>query len=221
VLSTEPERELPELADMPELRGRAMLVRRSQPLPVECVVRGYLEGSAWKDYKASQMVSGIPLPGRLRLHEKLPHPIFTPSTKAEAGHDEPISFEEVVELIGLHAAEHVRHVSVQLYQFAYEHLLPKGIVLCDTKFEFGMLGNDILLIDEALTPDSSRFCEAEGFEPGGNARSLDKQYVRDYIETTDWNKMPPAPALPPEVIEQMTRRYVEIYGRITGDSVRE
>ncbi|MGI8907807.1 MAG: phosphoribosylaminoimidazolesuccinocarboxamide synthase [Candidatus Sumerlaeaceae bacterium] len=215
VISAEPEKGLAELADVLELRGRAMLVRRTQPLPVECVVRGYLEGSAWKDYQRSRMVSGIPLPSGLRLHEKLPHPIFTPSTKAEAGHDAPISFEEVVELIGLHAAEHVRHVSVQLYKFAYEQLLPKGIVLCDTKFEFGVLGNDILLIDEALTPDSSRFCEVDGYEPGGIARSLDKQYVRDYLETTDWDKQPPGPGLPPEVIEQMTRRYVEIYERIT------
>lgn len=216
VISAEPQRELPALGDKADLAGRAMLVRRTKPLPVECVVRGYLEGSAWKDYQRSRMVSGIPLPKGLRLHEKLPHPIFTPSTKAESGHDEAISFEEVVELIGLHAAEHVRHTSVALYQFAYEQLLPKGIVLCDTKFEFGVLGNEIMLIDEALTPDSSRFCEAEGFTPGGVARSLDKQYVRDYVEQTGWDKQPPAPIVPPEVIHQMTKRYVEIYERITG-----
>jgi phosphoribosylaminoimidazole-succinocarboxamide synthase len=219
LLSTSPADVLPELAELSNLKDRAMLVKRTQPLPVECVVRGFVEGSAWKDYQRSKMVSGIPLPNGLRLHERLPHPIFTPSTKAEAGHDAPISFEEVVELIGLHAAEHVRHVSVSLYQFAYEQLLKKGIVLCDTKFEFGLLGNDILLIDEALTPDSSRFCESEGYEPGGVARSLDKQYVRDYLEQTDWDKQPPAPLLPPHVIEQMTRRYVEIYERITGSSL--
>jgi phosphoribosylaminoimidazole-succinocarboxamide synthase len=217
VLSAEPEKVLPEIAENDELRGRAMLVRRTRPLPVECVVRGYLEGSGWKDYQRCRMVSGIPLPAGLQLHSKLPHPIFTPSTKAEAGHDEAISFEEVVELIGLHAAEHVRHTSVALYQFAHARLLEKGIVLCDTKFEFGVLGNEILLIDEALTPDSSRFCEAEGYEPGGQARSLDKQYVRDYVEQTGWNKQPPAPSLPADVIEQMTRRYTEIYERITGE----
>lgn len=204
----------------PELRGRCSLVRRAQTLPVECVVRGYLEGSAWKDYTASGEVSGVKLPPGLRRRQRLEHPVFTPSTKAEAGHDEPISFERVVELVGVDIAEQIRYHSLRLYEFGHERLREKGIVLSDTKFEFGITpGGELLLIDEILTPDSSRFWEGETYGPDGEPRSYDKQYVRDYVEQIGWDKRPPAPRLPDDVVGGMTRRYCEIFERITGRSI--
>jgi phosphoribosylaminoimidazole-succinocarboxamide synthase len=200
----------------PALHGRCSLCRPAQPLPVECVVRGYLEGSAWNDYSRDGEVSGVRLPPGLNRRDRLPSPIFTPSTKAEAGHDEPISFERVVELIGVRHAEIARHKSLELYRYAYELLQPKGIILSDTKFEFGITEDgELILIDEVLTPDSSRFWIAETYRPGAEAVSMDKQFVRDYVERIGWNKRPPAPALPQDVISGTSRRYIEIYEQIT------
>ena len=209
--------EIPEVADLPEMAGRCTLCRPAKPLPVECVVRGYLEGSAWGDYQRNGIVSGVALPPGLNRRQKLDAPIFTPSTKAEEGHDEPISFDETINLVGVEIAEKVRAYSIALYEFAHARLLEKGIVLSDTKFEFGVLENgEIILIDEALTPDSSRFWVKETYGPEGNPQSYDKQYVRDYVENIGWDKKPPAPGLPEEVIDGMTQRYVEIYKLITG-----
>ncbi len=212
--------EISAVAGDPAMAGRCTLCRMAKPFPVECVVRGYLEGSAWKDYLESGEVSGIALPAGLKRRGKLEIPLFTPSTKAEEGHDEPISFERVVELVGADAAEKLRDISIKLFNFAHDKLLPMGIVLSDTKFEFGTTEDgEIILIDEALTPDSSRFWEAESYKPEGDARSFDKQYVRDYVESIGWDKKPPAPQLPQEVIDGMTKRYVDIYGLITGEAL--
>jgi phosphoribosylaminoimidazole-succinocarboxamide synthase len=220
LISAEPVEQLGLAGSHPELRGRCTLCRRAKPLPVECVVRGYLEGSAWKDYQESQSVCGIKLPSGLSRRAKLPHPIFTPTTKATSGHDLPITFEEVVELVGVETAEAIRHKSIELYAFAHERLLTMGILISDTKFEFGISEEGkLMLIDEAMTPDSSRFWEAEGYTSGGNSRSLDKQYVRDFVEKIGWNKTPPAPHLPEDVRNNTTQLYVEIYGRITGRSL--
>lgn len=200
-----------------QLHGRSSLCRKVSPLPVECVVRGYLEGSAWKDYQQHGAVCGIKLPPGLSRRARLPHPIFTPTTKATSGHDLPISFEQVVEMIGVDKAEFIRHASIDLYSFAHERLLSKNILVSDTKFEFGVdQDGRIILIDEALTPDSSRFWEADGYTSGGDSRSLDKQYVRDYVEGIGWGKKPPAPRLPEDVIQNTTRLYVEIFEKITG-----
>jgi len=219
LVSAQPEKDFLDLPDETVISGRASLCRRAKALPVECVVRGYLEGSAWKDYSAGGSVSGVVLPKGLQRRERLHQPIFTPSTKAESGHDEAISFEKVVELVGVDVAEQIRHYSIQLYQFAHERLLQKGIVLCDTKFEFGLFGDDVMLIDEALTPDSSRFWEADTVRTGQEPHSLDKQYVRDYVESIGWDKTPPAPRLPKQIIDGMTQRYLQIYERITGKSL--
>lgn len=216
LISAEPAERLKLAADHPELIGRCTLCRRAKPLPVECVVRGYLEGSAWKDYQETQSVCGIKLPAGLTRRAKLPHPIFTPTTKESSGHDMPITFEQVVELIGVETAEAVRAKSIELYSFAHDQLLKKDILISDTKFEFGLAEGKLLLIDEALTPDSSRFWEAGSYSSGGETRSLDKQYVRDYVEKIGWNKTPPAPHLPEDVVTNMTQRYVEIFSRITG-----
>ena len=200
----------------PELAGRCVLGRRARVFPVECIVRGYLEGSAYGLYRESGEVCGVPLPAGLERRARLPHPIFTPTTKAEEGHDEPINFDEVVGIIGVEAAEFIRQKSIDLYRFAHDMLLPKGIVVSDTKFEFGLTDDGIILIDEALTPDSSRFWEAATYTAGGEARSLDKQFVRDYVESVGWNKKPPAPRLPSDVIEGMTARYAAIFELITA-----
>lgn len=211
---------IPAVAGDPAMRNRCSLCRRATPFPVECVVRGYLEGSAWKDYQETGMVSGVKLPEGLRRRERLVEPVFTPSTKAEEGHDEPIDFARVVELVGLNAASQLRALSIELFKFAHAKLLPMGIVLSDTKFEFGTAEDgSIILIDEVLTPDSSRFWEAETYWPDSVPRSFDKQYVRDYVESIGWDKKPPAPKLPDEVIDGMTQRYVEIYNLITGGSL--
>ena len=209
--------ELSPYAD--ELRGRAMLVRKTEPILVECVVRGYLSGSGWKEYRESGSVSGVRLPAGLVESDRLPQPIFTPSTKAAIGHDENISFDQVVSEIGGPLAERLREVSLTLYRRAAEHAMARGIIIADTKFEFGTLGNDLVWIDEALTPDSSRFWPADRYEPGKAQPSFDKQYVRDYLERIAWNKQPPAPVLPPEVVAGTKEKYREAYQRITGHAL--
>jgi len=205
-----------------QARGRALVVRRLEMLPVECVVRGYITGSGWKDYQASGSVSGIALPGGLRESERLPEPLFTPSTKAEEGHDEAIDFERAVALVGDRALmERVRDVSIALYSFAAEHARARGVILADTKFEFGLDGDGQLVLgDEVLTPDSSRYWPAEGFQPGRGQPSFDKQYVRDWAAASGWDKKPPAPAIPDEVVAGTRSRYVEAYELITGESFK-
>ena len=202
-----------------ELAGRAMLVRRTEPVPIECVVRGYISGSGWKDYQKTGGICGIPLPAGLRESDRLPEPIFTPSTKATTGHDENISFEETVSRIGRPLAERLRDVSLALYRRAYEHAAARGIIIADTKFEFGLLCRELIWIDEALTPDSSRFWPAAQYSPGKAQPSFDKQYVRDYLERIGWNKQPPAPALPPDVVAATREKYKEAYQRITGHAL--
>ncbi|MCL6555156.1 MAG: phosphoribosylaminoimidazolesuccinocarboxamide synthase [Burkholderiales bacterium] len=200
-----------------QVKNRALVVRRLTPLPIEAIVRGYLVGSAWKEYQATGSVCGIPLPAGLRLADRLPEPLFTPSTKAPQGsHDENISFARMAELIGAGAAERVREVALALYREAAAYALARGIIIADTKFEFGTDGCGILyLIDEALTPDSSRFWPAEDYRPGTNPVSFDKQYVRDWLEASGWNKAPPPPSLPPEVIARTAEKYREALRRLT------
>jgi phosphoribosylaminoimidazole-succinocarboxamide synthase len=211
----------PELAAYREqLEGRSMLCQKTKPLPVECVVRGYLSGSGWKDYRATGKICGIPLPAGLRESERLPEPIFTPSTKATAGHDENISFDEAASMIGGELAERVRAVSLDIYRSAVAYAEPRGIILADTKFEFGLLGDKLIWIDEALTPDSSRFWPADGYKSGRSQPSFDKQYVRDYLERIGWNKQPPGPELPPEVVEATRARYREAYRQLTGHELK-
>ena len=202
-----------------EIRGRAMLVRKTEPVPIECVVRGYISGSGWKEYHKSGSVCGIRLPAGLRESDRLPEPIFTPSTKATTGHDENISFDEVVSRIGRSLAEHLREVSLKLYRLAAEHASARGIIIADTKFEFGLLNGELVWIDEALTPDSSRFWPTDQYSPGQAQPSFDKQYVRDYLERIGWNKQPPAPALPPEVVAGTQQKYREAYQLITGHAL--
>jgi len=210
----------PELASFAdELRGRTMLVRQTEPVLVECVVRGYLSGSGWKEYQKSGSVCGIPLPPGLVESDRLPEPIFTPSTKATAGHDENISFDQVIAQIGRPLAERLREVSLTLFRRAAEHADAQGIIIADTKFEFGTLGNELVWIDEALTPDSSRFWPADRYRPGQPQPSFDKQYVRDYLEHIAWDKQPPAPELPPEVVAGTQGKYREAYQRITGHAL--
>jgi len=198
------------------LRLRSMIVKKAKPLPVECVVRGYLSGSGWKDYVKTGRVCGISLPEGLRESDRLPEPIFTPATKAETGHDINISFEEAAEMIGKDAAETVRSLSIKIYEKAEKHAERRGIILADTKFEFGFFSNRLILIDEVLTPDSSRFWPADGYEPGHPQPSFDKQYVRDYVEKLGWDKKPPAPRLPEEIIKGTAERYIEAYELLTG-----
>src|SRR6266852_4716737 len=211
----------PELtAYRAQLDGRSMVCQKTKPLPVECVVRGYLSGSGWKDYRATGKVCGISLPAGLRESERLPQAIFTPSTKATAGHDENISFDEAASRIGGEVAEHVRAVSLEIYRRAAAYAEPRGIILADTKFEFGLTGDQLIWIDEALTPDSSRFWPADGYQPGRAQPSFDKQYVRDYLERIGWNKQPPGPELPPEVVEAPRARYRGAYRQLTGHELR-
>jgi phosphoribosylaminoimidazole-succinocarboxamide synthase len=197
------------------LAGRAVIVEKTRPLPVECVVRGYLAGSGWKEYQASGAVCGIPLPAGLRLADRLPEPIFTPATKAEEGHDENISFEQMAEVVGADLAARLRDLSQALYRRGAELAATRGILLADTKFEFGVSDDgELILIDEALTPDSSRYWLADSWAPGKNPPSLDKQFLRDYLETLDgWDKQPPAPHLPPEIIEGIRARYLDLASR--------
>ncbi|MGA9186889.1 MAG: phosphoribosylaminoimidazolesuccinocarboxamide synthase [Candidatus Acidiferrales bacterium] len=198
------------------LEGRAMLVQKTEPLPIECVVRGYLVGSGWKDYQKTGAVCGIPLPVGLRESDRLPQPIFTPSTKATTGHDENISFDETVARIGGPLAEKLRDTSIAIYNRAVEHCASRGIIIADTKFEFGLLDGRLIWIDEALTPDSSRFWPADQYQPGKPQPSFDKQYVRDYLERIGWNKQPPGPALPDDVVAATRSKYREAYERVTG-----
>jgi phosphoribosylaminoimidazole-succinocarboxamide synthase len=209
---------LPDAAERGQVEGRAVIARRLQALPIEAVVRGYLIGSGWKDYQATGAVCGIALPAGLRQAEKLPEVIFTPATKAAVGdHDENISFEEAAARVGADLAARVRDTAIALYRFASEHAARRGIIIADTKFEFGLAPDgELVLIDEALTPDSSRFWPADTYAVGTSPPSFDKQYVRDYLETLDWNKQAPGPRLPAEVIAQTAARYEEALRRITG-----
>ncbi len=198
------------------LRGRSMMVIRAEMVPVECVVRGYISGSAWKEYKASGRVCGIDLPKGLKESDELPEPIFTPATKATTGHDENIPFAEMTRLIGPELSRELRDISLKIYTKASEYARQKGIIIADTKFEFGRTAAGITLADEVLTPDSSRFWPAEKYQPGKAQESFDKQYVRDYLEEIRWNKQPPAPALPLEVARKTSEKYVEAYHQLTG-----
>jgi phosphoribosylaminoimidazole-succinocarboxamide synthase len=199
-----------------ELAGRSMLVRKTEPLPIECVVRGYVSGSGWKDYRATGKICDIALPAGLQESDRLPEPIFTPATKAATGHDENISFERAASLIGGERARQVRDVSLEIYRRAAAYAEPRGILLADTKFEFGLLRNELIWIDEALTPDSSRFWPAASYKPGGPQPSFDKQFVRDYLESIRWPKTPPGPELPSDVVAATRSKYREAYHILTG-----
>lgn len=199
-----------------ELAGRSMLVRKTKPLPIECVVRGYVSGSGWKDYRTTGKICGIALPTGLLESDRLPEPIFTPATKAVSGHDENIPFGQAEKMVGKDLAEKVRTISLQLYQRASIHAEPRGIIVADTKFEFGLLNDELIWIDEALTPDSSRFWPAAHYSPGGPQASFDKQFVRDYLERMRWPKTPPGPELPPEVVDATREKYREAYRILTS-----
>jgi phosphoribosylaminoimidazole-succinocarboxamide synthase len=199
-----------------QLRGRSMLVVKGDMFPVECVVRGYLSGSGWKEYKQNGKVCGIPLPSGLKESDKLPEPIFTPATKATTGHDINISFEEMCRIVDPEQARQLRDISLKLYTTAADYARQKGIIIADTKFEFGRTAAGITLADEVLTPDSSRFWPADKYQPGTAQESYDKQYVRDYLEQIRWNKQPPAPALPPDVAMHTSEKYLEAYRQLTG-----
>lgn len=201
------------------LAGRTHLVKKARPFPIECVARGYLLGSGWKDYQANGEVCGIRLPRGLKLAERLPEPIFTPATKAQTGHDENVDFGYVVRTVGKETAVRLRELTLTLYRKAHEFALKKGIIIADTKFEFGEVDGEITLIDEALTPDSSRFWPADRYKPGENPPSYDKQYVRDYLESIQFNKKPPAPRLPEEVIRKTSEKYREAYRLLTGKEI--
>ena len=203
----------------PFLDRRSMVVKKAQPLAIECVVRGYLSGSGWKDYQKTGTVCGVKLPPGLKDSSRLPEPIFTPATKAETGHDENISFEQACEITGRGIAERARDLSLKIYSFAAEYALQRGLIIADTKFEFGMFEGQLVLIDEVLTPDSSRFWPADKYEAGRGQPSFDKQYVRDYLETLSWNKQPPAPALPADIVARTTANYLDAYSRLTGKTL--
>ena len=208
-------REMRPYADV--LSGRSMLVQKTNPVPIECVARGYLSGSGWKEYQAHGAVCGISLPSGLRESDRLPEPIFTPATKAATGHDINISEAEAANLVGRELVQRLRDLTIKLYEFGAAHAESCGIILADTKFEFGLTdANEIILIDEALTPDSSRYWPQDQYAPGGPQPSFDKQYVRDYLEQIRWNKQPPVPSLPDEVIARTRQKYVEAYRRLTG-----
>ncbi len=203
------------------LRGRSMLVRKAEPLPIECVVRGYISGSGWKSYRRNQSVCGITLPAGLTESDKLPEPIFTPSTKAELGlHDINIDFEEAANLVGPEVADKVKQLSLSIYKNGLEISTPKGIIIADTKFEFGKIGDEIILIDEVLTPDSSRFWPQETYAPGGPQKSFDKQFLRDYLDSLDWEKQPPPPPLPDNVTQKTYQKYKEALTQLTGRDLK-
>ena len=202
-----------------QLARRCMIVQKAKPLAIECIVRGYLSGSGWKEYKKAQTVCGIPLPARLVESAELPEPIFTPSTKADEGHDENISFERAAEIVGVDLALQARELSLKIYTAGRDYARERGIIIADTKFEFGLFDGDLILIDEVLTPDSSRFWPADHYEPGRGQPSFDKQFVRDYLETLDWNKQPPGPVLPGEIVEKTSAKYLEAYERLTGKAL--
>jgi phosphoribosylaminoimidazole-succinocarboxamide synthase len=205
-----------------ELRGRSMLVNRARMFPAECVVRGYLSGSGWKDYKRTGKICGIALPSGLRESERLPEPIFTPASKSAGGeHDENISFDQMVARVGGENAEQLRRLSLAIYAKAADYALQRGLILADTKFEFGVTGKGIVLADEVLTPDSSRYWPSEGYQPGGPQLSFDKQFVRDYLESIAWNKQPPAPELPGNVVRQTQEKYEQAFALLTGPELKE
>jgi phosphoribosylaminoimidazole-succinocarboxamide synthase len=203
----------------PELVGRSMLIRKAKRLDVECVARGYLAGSGWVEYQDSGKVCGIPLPSDLRESDELPEPIFTPATKAESGHDINISFEEVVDIVGERAASVIRARTLAVYSAARDYARQRGIIIADTKLEFGWLDDELIVIDELLTPDSSRFWPADGYQPGGPQPSFDKQYVRDWLISTGWNREPPPPVLPDDVVEGTADKYREAFRRLTGQEL--
>ena len=202
-----------------QLARRSMIVKKAAPLAIECVVRGYLAGSGWKEYLERQTVCGIKLPPGLKESAELPVPIFTPATKAESGHDENIPFAQAAEMVGADIAEQAKAASLKLYRFARDYARQRGIIIADTKFEFGLLDGKLILIDEILTPDSSRFWPADQYQPGKGQPSFDKQFVRDYLETLDWKKTPPAPTLPPDVVARTQAKYLEAYERLTGQKL--
>ena len=203
-----------------DLAGRSMLVKKTKPLPVECIVRGYLSGSGWKEYIKSQSVCGIKLPPHLKESDKLPEIIFTPSTKAEKGHDVNVSHNYIEDLLGIDTAESIRNLSVALYKKAADYAESRGIIIADTKFEFGIYNDQITLIDEVLTPDSSRFWPKDKYTPGKGQPSFDKQFVRDYLESLDWDKRAPAPNLPEDIIKKTSQKYLEAYKRLTGKELK-
>jgi phosphoribosylaminoimidazole-succinocarboxamide synthase len=222
LISIDPAAYPPSAGSIEWLRGRSMLVRRTEPLPIECVARGYLSGSGWKDYAESGEVCGIRLPAGLRESERLPQPIFTPATKAQSGHDVNISARQAAELVGQPVLDRIRQLTLALYGEGAAYAASKGIIIADTKFEFGLLpgagaaGDRLILIDEAMTPDSSRFWPLEGYAPGGPQPSFDKQFVRDYLEQIKWNKQPPVPSLPEDVVTRTRDKYLEAFRRLTG-----
>ena len=202
-----------------QLEQRSMIVKKCKPLAIECVVRGYLAGSGWKEYKERQSVCRIKLPPGLKESSELPEPVFTPATKAEEGHDENISFEQAARIVGADIAEKARAASLKIYNFARDYARHRGIIIADTKFEFGLLDGKLILIDEVLTPDSSRFWPADQYQPGKSQPSFDKQFVRDYLETLDWDKSPPGPVLPEDVVAKTQAKYLDAYQRLTGKSL--
>jgi len=208
---------LPE--NLENLASRSMVVKKAEPLKIECIVRGYIAGSGWKEYKKQGTVCGIPLPENLLESAELEQPLFTPSTKADEGHDENISFEQAVEIEGAEVAEKVRDLSLQIYTEARAYARERGIIIADTKFEFGKLDGELILIDEVLTPDSSRFWPLDEYEPGRGQHAFDKQFVRDYLETLDWDKTPPGPTLPDDIVEKSSNRYLDAYKRLTGQDL--
>ncbi|MGA9778771.1 MAG: phosphoribosylaminoimidazolesuccinocarboxamide synthase [Limisphaerales bacterium] len=212
---------VPALAGLPpvqlaDLQRRSMIVKKAKPLAIECIVRGYLSGSGWKEYKQAQTVCGIKLPAGLTESAELPEPILTPSTKAEAGHDENISFAQAQKIVGDDLATQARDLSLKIYRAGRDYARQRGIIIADTKFEFGLSDGKLILIDEVMTPDSSRFWPADQYQPGRGQPSFDKQFVRDYLETLDWNKTPPGPVLPPDVVAKTSAKYLEAYERLTG-----
>ena len=217
LITTNVEKYPPELKKYKsDLTGRSMLVLKTKPLPVECVVRGYLSGSGWKEYKEKQSICGINLPKGLKESDKLPEPIFTPSTKADVGHDQNINQKYVQDLIGVDIAGRLKKISIDIYKRASDYALGKGIIIADTKFEFGIYKNQMIIIDELLTPDSSRFWPLEQYRQGASNPSFDKQFVRDYLETLDWDKTAPAPALPEGIIKKTREKYLDAYRKLTG-----
>jgi len=210
--------DLPEEVDRDELAGRSMLVRKTSVVPIECVVRGYLSGSGWKEYQQNGQVCGVPLPAGLKESDQLPEPIFTPATKEESGHDENISFERMVEIVGADVAEELKRRSLDIYRRGAEYALKRGIIIADTKFEFGQLEDEIILIDEVLTPDSSRFWPADQYKPGGGQPSYDKQFVRDWLTASGWDKDSQPPALPADVVTRTRDKYIEAFEQITGQA---
>lgn len=201
------------------LNGRSMLVKKAELLPIECIVRGYLIGSGWKEYQKSGTIGGMPLRAGYEMAGKIDEPIFTPSTKADEGHDENISIDQMNEIVGHEMGQRLIDISLHLYKTAADFALTKGIIIADTKFEFGMIGDELILIDEVLTPDSSRFWPATDYAPGSSPLSFDKQFVRDYLETLEWDKTPPGPTLPSEIIEKSREKYLEAYALLTGEAL--